>query len=188
MRLRNRAHLGQSARNLRGLGMRAGDLHGGLIPVPGLPGDALQCQRPRGDGLGVFTGDSQAHEDRPPVVDQAHDEYFTKLSAALKTQGLLRPTLVIDEERLEKNTATLLSHLPPGMSFRLVVKSLPFLPLGHALSHNTATKRVKLSSPLDGYHRTGIGYYTSAGSRSAESRRIAARNTSGWWCLSQAEM
>jgi hypothetical protein len=53
--------------------VRAGDLHGGLIPVPGLPGDALQGQRPRGDGFGVFTGDSQAHEDRPPVVDQGDD-------------------------------------------------------------------------------------------------------------------
>ena len=33
--------------------MGVGNLHGGLIPVPGLPGDAVQCQGPRGDGFGV---------------------------------------------------------------------------------------------------------------------------------------
>src|ERR1039457_4068717 len=43
------AHLGQNFRDLRGLRVRARDLHRGLIPVTGLPRDAVQCQRPRGD-------------------------------------------------------------------------------------------------------------------------------------------
>src|SRR5438477_12927327 len=31
------------------------------------------AKRPRGDRFGVFLRDSQAHEDRPPVVDQGDD-------------------------------------------------------------------------------------------------------------------
>jgi len=78
------------------------------------------------------------------LVSFPHDQYFTKLSAALKKQGLLRPTLVIDEERLEKNTATLLSHLPPGMNLRLVVKSLPSLPLVRRVMELADTRRLMI--------------------------------------------
>src|SRR5260370_40053634 len=67
------AHLRQDFRDLRGLRMRARDLHRGLISMTGLPGDTVQGQRPRGDGFGVFVRDSQTHEDRPPVVDQGDD-------------------------------------------------------------------------------------------------------------------
>jgi D-serine deaminase-like pyridoxal phosphate-dependent protein len=58
-----------------------------------------------------------------------HDAYFSALEAALKAEGLLRPTLVIDQDRLAQNTVTVLAHLPPGMGLRLVVKSLPSVPL-----------------------------------------------------------
>lgn len=58
-------------------------------------------------------------------MSRAHDDYFTKLSAALKEQGLMRPTLVIDQDRLDANIATMKSHLPDGMGCRIVVKSLP---------------------------------------------------------------
>jgi D-serine deaminase-like pyridoxal phosphate-dependent protein len=59
----------------------------------------------------------------------AHDPYFAKLSAALKEQGLMRPTLVIDQERLDQNIETVTSHLPADMGLRIVVKSLPSVPL-----------------------------------------------------------
>ena len=73
---------------------------------------------------------------------QAHDDYFKKLSAALKEQGLMRPTLVVDEARLEKNTATMLSHLPDGMGCRIVVKSLPSIPLIRKVMDMAGTKRL----------------------------------------------
>ncbi|MBI3441026.1 MAG: DSD1 family PLP-dependent enzyme [Proteobacteria bacterium] len=73
-----------------------------------------------------------------------HDGYFARMSAALKEQGLLRPTLVIDEDRLEKNTATMLSHLPPGMACRIVVKSLPSLPLIQHTMKLTGTNHLML--------------------------------------------
>jgi hypothetical protein len=37
------AHFGQNFCDLRGPRVRARDLHRGLIPVAGLPGDAVQC-------------------------------------------------------------------------------------------------------------------------------------------------
>ena len=67
------AHLGQDFGDLRSLRVRARDLHRGLISVSGLPGDAVQCQRPRRNRFGVLVRDSQPHEDRPPVVDQGDD-------------------------------------------------------------------------------------------------------------------
>jgi len=60
------------------------------------------------------------------------DPYFLSIQAALIGAGIAWPTLVIDRARLSENIRTLKTHLPPGMGYRIVAKSLPSIGL---LSH-----------------------------------------------------
>lgn len=73
-----------------------------------------------------------------------HDEYFSRLQAALKQAGLFRPTLVLDRERLAQNLARLKQHLPANMKFRVVAKSLPSLPLLREVRAATGTDRLMI--------------------------------------------
>ncbi|MFM5917768.1 MAG: alanine racemase [Novosphingobium sp.] len=71
-------------------------------------------------GIGVLAA-------RPADKGQAgHDPYFSGLAAALRRAGLLRPTLVIDRERLSANIAAIrASTARAGLPLRVVAKSLP---------------------------------------------------------------
>ena len=60
------------------------------------------------------------------------DPYFLSVQAALLGAGIAWPTLVIDRKRLSDNVRTLKTHLPAGMGYRIVAKSLPSIGL---LSH-----------------------------------------------------
>ncbi len=60
------------------------------------------------------------------------DPYFLSVQAALIGAGIAWPTLVIDKARLSDNVRTLKTHLPAGMGYRIVAKSLPSIGL---LSH-----------------------------------------------------
>jgi D-serine deaminase-like pyridoxal phosphate-dependent protein len=60
------------------------------------------------------------------------DPYFLSVQAALLGAGIAWPTLVIDRKRLSDNVRTLKTHLPTGMGYRIVAKSLPSIGL---LSH-----------------------------------------------------
>ena len=60
------------------------------------------------------------------------DPYFLSIQAALIGAGIAWPTLVIDKARLSENVRTLKTHLPAGMGYRIVAKSLPSIGL---LSH-----------------------------------------------------
>ncbi len=57
-----------------------------------------------------------------------HDAYFARLNALLKAHGHGRPTMVIDLERLNHNIDTLMAGIG-SKTYRVVVKSLPSLPL-----------------------------------------------------------
>lgn len=57
------------------------------------------------------------------------DPYFLSIQAALIGAGIAWPTLVIDRARLSDNVRTLKTHLPPGMGYRIVAKSLPSIDL-----------------------------------------------------------
>lgn len=70
------------------------------------------------------------------------DPYFTDLQAALTEAGIASPTLVIDRDRLNANIDTLMAHLPPGMSYRIVAKSLPSLGLISHIRARTGTDRL----------------------------------------------
>lgn len=60
------------------------------------------------------------------------DAYFRRLGAALDARGVDVPTVVIDRARLERNRARVSTRLG-GRALRLVVKSLPSVPLLRAL-------------------------------------------------------
>jgi D-serine deaminase-like pyridoxal phosphate-dependent protein len=68
--------------------------------------------------------------------------YFDQLQAALNAAGIAQPTLVIDRERLDRNIETFKGHLPEGMGYRMVAKSLPSLPLLQRIRDMTGTDRV----------------------------------------------
>lgn len=77
------------------------------------------------------------------------DPYFTRLEAALKAAGIAVPTLVIDRARLDANIDTLLSHLPPGMGYRIVAKSLPSPDLiGHIAARAGTDRLMTFNLPM----------------------------------------
>lgn len=81
---------------------------------------------------------------KPREHSGQHNDYFSRLSQALKEAQLLQPTLVIDYQRLMNNVAQVRKNLlegPERLPARLVVKSLPSLPLLDELSKALQTHR-----------------------------------------------
>lgn len=70
------------------------------------------------------------------------DPYFLRLQNALMQSGIAKPTLVIDLARLNSNIDTFNSHLPPGMGYRIVAKSLPSIDLLDHIRKGTKTNRL----------------------------------------------
>ncbi|WP_300379185.1 alanine racemase [Henriciella sp.] len=68
--------------------------------------------------------------------------YFASLSSALSEAGIAQPTLIVDRARLIRNIDTLTGHLPEGMGYRIVAKSLPSMPLLHHIRARTGTDRL----------------------------------------------
>lgn len=69
-------------------------------------------------------------------------DYFESLSAALSAAGIAQPTLVIDRARLDRNVDTLAGHLPEGMGYRIVAKSLPCMALIRHIRARAGTDRL----------------------------------------------
>ena len=61
-----------------------------------------------------------------------HNEYFSKLNESLKLEGPGRPVMIIDSDRMNYNIDLIASSVGPQKKYRVVVKSLPSLPM---LSH-----------------------------------------------------
>ncbi|MEM7328180.1 MAG: alanine racemase [Pseudomonadota bacterium] len=55
--------------------------------------------------------------------------YHLGMQSALQAAEIAQPTLVIDRSRLNANIDTLIGHLPAGMGYRIVAKSLPSIDL-----------------------------------------------------------
>ena len=81
---------------------------------------------------------------RPSDQGGNHSEYFQALSQALDIHGRARPTLVVDRELLRANIATLKSHIKNRFAYRIVVKSLPSLPLVQEVMEHSGTDRLML--------------------------------------------
>jgi len=52
--------------------MGAGNGHNRLTGMSGLSADRMEHKRSTGDGFVMLVGIGQAHEERPPVVNQRH--------------------------------------------------------------------------------------------------------------------
>ena len=79
---------------------------------------------------------------KPGDKSGPRDPYFLQMQAALQAAGIATPTLVIDRARLDANIDTLVSHLPAGMAYRIVAKSLPSLGLLARISARAGTDRL----------------------------------------------
>lgn len=79
---------------------------------------------------------------RPADRSGPRKPYFLQIQSALKTAGIATPTLVIDRARLNQNIDTLKGHLPDGMGYRIVAKSLPSLSLIRHVAHRAGTDRL----------------------------------------------
>jgi D-serine deaminase-like pyridoxal phosphate-dependent protein len=81
---------------------------------------------------------------RPRDRGQDHSDYFRQLSAALDAAGQSKPTLVVDRQLLDANLQTLLSHINGRFDYRIVVKSLPSLPLLDSVMQASGSNRLML--------------------------------------------
>ncbi|MDP3857241.1 MAG: DSD1 family PLP-dependent enzyme [Stagnimonas sp.] len=81
---------------------------------------------------------------RPKDMGQPYEPYFAALNAELKANGPMRPSLVIDLDRLDHNidlvSASVRKH--PGRQFRIVEKSLPSPKLLEYISKRANTNRL----------------------------------------------
>lgn len=86
---------------------------------------------------------------KPGDESGPRDPYFTQLQAALTEAGIASPTLVIDKARLDANIDTLVSHLPDGMAYRIVAKSLPSLSLiSHIRARSGSDRLMTFNQPM----------------------------------------
>ena len=86
---------------------------------------------------------------KPGDESGPRDPYFLGLQAALDEAGIASPTLVIDQARLDANIDTLMSHLPPGMAYRIVAKSLPSLDLiAHIRQRSGSDRLMTFNQPM----------------------------------------
>jgi D-serine deaminase-like pyridoxal phosphate-dependent protein len=79
---------------------------------------------------------------KPDDKSGPRDPYFLRIQNALTDAGIATPTLVIDRSRLNANIDTLKSHLPTGMGYRVVAKSLPALSLIDHVRKRAGTDRL----------------------------------------------
>ena len=91
------------------------------------------------------------------------DPYFLDVQNALTQANIAAPTLVIDRARLNQNIDTLLEHLPDGMGYRIVAKSLPSLALIDHIRQRAGTSVALRTRTVSAYWRryqsvTGDGW------------------------------
>ena len=81
---------------------------------------------------------------RPKDMGQPYEPYFAALNAELKTKGPMRPSLVIDLDRLDHNIDLVVASVKqqPGRQFRIVEKSLPSPKLLEYISKRASTNRL----------------------------------------------
>ncbi len=58
-----------------------------------------------------------------------YSPYFARLNNALKSENIARPTMIVDLDRMDANIDQVRSSIQSPKTYRIVVKSLPSLPL-----------------------------------------------------------
>ena len=71
-----------------------------------------------------------------------HNAYFARLNEILKREGPGRPVMLIDTERMNYNIDALSASVGDEKTYRIVVKSLPSVPLlDHVAQHQNLDRR-----------------------------------------------
>lgn len=70
------------------------------------------------------------------------EAYFQQLNTTLKAYKRAVPSLLIDLDQLDKNIRELKKMIAPGKAFRIVVKSLPAIPLLDYIMEQTGTHKL----------------------------------------------
>ncbi len=78
---------------------------------------------------------------KPSDLGAGHSQYFEGLSQAIKQAELTRPTLIIDKQKLDHNIASLKRRIGQSYDYRMVVKSLPSIPLLQHIANQTSSQR-----------------------------------------------
>jgi D-serine deaminase-like pyridoxal phosphate-dependent protein len=77
---------------------------------------------------------------RPADVTRSHDAYFSDLNALLRREGPGHPVLVVDRARVRENVDVLARSVGPEKTYRVVVKSLPSVPLLREVMERARTR------------------------------------------------
>ena len=78
-----------------------------------------------------------------------NNTYFKSLNQTLKSYKRAIPSLIIDLDKLDKNIATLQNSIQSSMDFRIVVKSLPSIPLiDYVLNKMSSQKLMVFHQPF----------------------------------------
>ncbi|HUS25289.1 MAG TPA: DSD1 family PLP-dependent enzyme, partial [Candidatus Binatia bacterium] len=79
---------------------------------------------------------------RPKDEGAPYDAYFRALNDELRRNGPMKPSLVVDLDRLDRNIAAVVSSVQPRKHFRVVEKSLPCLGLLDYVQKRAGTNRL----------------------------------------------
>jgi D-serine deaminase-like pyridoxal phosphate-dependent protein len=77
---------------------------------------------------------------KPADRGAPHDAYFSKLNTLLKLRGPGHPVMLIDVDRMNHNIDQLAESVGPEKTYRVVVKSLPSVPLLEHVMRRAATE------------------------------------------------
>jgi len=99
---------------------------------------------------------------KPSDNGAPYDPYFRKVNEELRLNGPGRPVLVLDCDRLDRNLEIMMNYLKPPLSFRLVVKSLPSLPLMRYILQKTGSRKVMV------FHQPDMNLLARSGLRDVD--------------------
>jgi len=74
-----------------------------------------------------------------PSVNTGHNAYFSALNELLKQSGPGRPVMLIDQQAMLHNVDSIVRSVGPDKTYRVVVKSLPSVPLLRAVMQRAKT-------------------------------------------------
>ena len=77
---------------------------------------------------------------KPRANGAPHDAYFSALNELLKREGPGRPVLILDLDRVNHNIDAIAASVGPEKTYRVVVKSLPSVPLLDHVMRRTGTQ------------------------------------------------
>ena len=78
-----------------------------------------------------------------------HDEYFSALNTLLKRDGPGRPVMILDLDRINRNIDVLAASVGADKTYRVVVKSLPSVPLlGHVMQRANTNALMVFHQPF----------------------------------------